>query len=1200
MMRRVRRFFTWVALIVMLTLIAGYIFVTDRTRVKTFVEQQTSRVLGATVTIGDARLSIFEGLRLDDVRVKAGEGNQPPIFQAKRLHVSYDPRSLFRGDVAAERVVAVEPRVRLVEDLDNKRWNFQLLDHRGAVSAGASDLGGRQVLTLPEVLVRNARFDYAQIENGRESEVSTLQLEGQFTPDASGLYRFRVQSRSGAERAFPSAEGWLKADGSAVGLTVSDVDFVDEIKSILPAQVRRFWESHRLSGRLDQVALDLFRKPNGQAGFRVQTDLSDVSLSIPPTTWMGPQDRRQVQQWQDAFGRLASPTLGASVMAGRIVGAMTPESLRLKDVDARFTFTDERIAIERLRAHVDENALEFSGHIDGYAADAAAELHVRTPAGQRIVLTPSPGFIGAMPWPVQEIYYRFRPIGSADLWLDVTRTAGAPRPTLAGEMNVTGGTFTFDRMPYPVERASGKFRFGNDPVTRREMLEIVGITGHGPLAGPNGEATLAVNGTISPLDETAGADIHITGRNVQAERKLIESLPPLTQKAVLNFDAEKTGRLPTFRGEFACDVQRAVGLGQPWLITTKLDLLDGSGLFKGFPYPLKNVTGSVRVYDDHVDLAGVHMPAGGGTAELGGTINWIKHDAKTNEPLIQTDLQVKARNVPIDAALMNALPANRRKHFERLGLSGRVEVDGQIEPSAPDSEDPAVDLQVKLTNGRAKPTDLKVDIDDLRATVRVKGERADVDSFDGKLGGATIVGTASADATDGEPRVLIEANVSGLRADAAPLDALPPDAAKSIRSLHARGDVDVDFRYAGDDDYRVVVRPLKLSVTPEILPLRFDGIAGRIVAEPKAVRLEKLTAKYGDAPVSLDGTIDPKTGDADVSVAGRDLVIDAPLTKALPTVLGDVVNTLTLTGPVAIDCPKLVLKQPTTQPVRPANTTFDATLWLQKTSMKVAADLTDVVGRVSLAGNVDGDTLGRLDGKLAIDEMTFAGRKIERLNGAVAKRPGEDLLRLTGLSARVAGGQVAGQIETVLSRRDPRFGLNLLVRNAKVSELTGEAARGIEGTLTASLAMEGRWDDPRTRRGLGDVQVNGREMVKIPLVFGLMQVANLSLPNREPIRQAGMRYIIQGPLILLNQIDLRSTKSVMQGDGTIDFDKSTVDLRLSLGESPADNLPLFGDLIKSTRQDLMQVRLQGSLTAKAGTGGAFSIFDSSVSEVKEK
>ncbi|MGC4031445.1 MAG: hypothetical protein QM754_06875 [Tepidisphaeraceae bacterium] len=49
------------------------------------------------------------------------------------------------------------------------------------------------------------------------------------------------------------------------------------------------------------------------------------------------------------------------------------------------------------------------------------------------------------------------------------------------------------------------------------MLELVNITGHGPIDGPNKDATLEVRGTISPLDETAGADIHVSGKNVVGE-----------------------------------------------------------------------------------------------------------------------------------------------------------------------------------------------------------------------------------------------------------------------------------------------------------------------------------------------------------------------------------------------------------------------------------------------------------------------------------------------------------------------------------------------------------------------------------------------------------------------------------------------------------------------------------------------------------
>ena len=1197
MIRRIRKALTLVALLVMVTLIAGYWFVTDRTRVRQFVEQRLTRELGTRVTVGDARLSIFEGLRLDNIRVSAGSELASPIFEAKRLLITYDPRSLFHGDVAAERVVAVEPRVRLIEDIDKQRWNFQLLDHRGSMNSGSRPASGSKTLWLPEVLVRNARFDYAQIENGRESDVGTLHLEGQFTPDASGLYRFRVQSRGGNERAFPVAEGWLKSDQSAVSLTVNDLDFVDEIKSILPAQVRQFWNAHQLAGRLDEMRLNLFRKPDGHAGYNIVTDFTDVSLIVPPTRWMGPGDRERVRKWHDAYSNLSSPMLGGSAMTGRIVDSMVPEPMKLANVDARFVFTDEQIRIEKLLAHVDNNALLFTGHIDGYSPTAAIDLRVESPKGSRVVFPESPAFVPSMPWPVQEIYYRFRPVGTADVWLQVTRAAGAEYPTLAGELNVTDARFTFDRIPYPVERATGKLRFGNDPVTGREMLELVSITGRGDVNGPNAAAELNVHGTISPLDESAGADIHVSGRGVTAEPRLIESLPPLTRKAVLNFDAHHTGKLPIFNGDFDVDVFRAVGLGQPWTVITGLQVRNGAGVFKGFPYALTGVTGSLKIYDDHVDIASIKMPAGGGTAELSGAINWMRHDAK-GEPLIQPDLAISTRGVPINDDLIEALPEGRRKSLKRLGIGGKLDIDGRIEASAPDSEDPTVDLKVKLTAGSARPPAVKVRVDDLKANVRINGDRVDVDSFDGTVAGAALSGTAWADGAGDAQRVSADATITALRAEAAPLEALPANAATAVRSLHAKGDVDLDVHYANEDDYRVTIRPRTLAVKPDLMPLPFDHVDGRVMVDPKTIRLEKITAKQGDSPLSLDGNIDPQTGDAEVSIAGRNLIIDKKFTKALPAVLADVANTLSLSGPVAIDCPKLVLRQPTTQPAKAAQTTFDATLWLQKAQADVAAELRGVVGSVALSGQVDGDTLQTLDGKVNIDDMTFAGRRVTRLSAGMSKNPGDDLLHLTDIMARVAGGQVAGQIDTVMNKRDPRFGLKLLVRGAKVAELTGDTK--MDGALDASLDMEGRWDDPATRRGRGDLQVNGKEMVKIPVVFGLMQVANLSIPNSDPIRRAALRYSVEGQRIRMDQIDLRSTKSVMAGDGMIDFDKKSIELNLALSDSAADALPLVGDLIKTTRQELLRLRIRGSLADPTNRGQAFNVFDSKVDEVNQK
>lgn len=66
---RSRRWLMILALTVLLLIIGGYAYLTDAQRVEALAESYLSRVLNARVEVGSANLSIFEGLRLDDVVV---------------------------------------------------------------------------------------------------------------------------------------------------------------------------------------------------------------------------------------------------------------------------------------------------------------------------------------------------------------------------------------------------------------------------------------------------------------------------------------------------------------------------------------------------------------------------------------------------------------------------------------------------------------------------------------------------------------------------------------------------------------------------------------------------------------------------------------------------------------------------------------------------------------------------------------------------------------------------------------------------------------------------------------------------------------------------------------------------------------------------------------------------------------------------
>src|SRR5947208_1181612 len=127
----------WVMTLLFLFLcaiIAGYAILTDSHRVRAMAQSYLSKFIGGRVEIGKANLSIFEGLRLDDVKVYAEDADanpsrtaDPVIFSAATFLIQTRPRALLEGRVEAQRIVVIDPHVSLVEDLDSRQWNYQLL-----------------------------------------------------------------------------------------------------------------------------------------------------------------------------------------------------------------------------------------------------------------------------------------------------------------------------------------------------------------------------------------------------------------------------------------------------------------------------------------------------------------------------------------------------------------------------------------------------------------------------------------------------------------------------------------------------------------------------------------------------------------------------------------------------------------------------------------------------------------------------------------------------------------------------------------------------------------------------------------------------------------------------------------------------------------------------------------------------------------
>src|SRR5262249_22300521 len=140
--------------------------------------------------------------------------------------------------------------------------------------------------------------------------------------------------------------------------------------------------------------------------------------------------------------------------------------------------------------------------------------------------------------------------------------------------------------------------------------------------------------------------------------------------------------------------------------------------------------------------------------------------------------------------------------------------------------------------------------------------------------------------------------------------------------------------------------------------------------------------------------------------------------------------------------------------------------------------------------------------------------------------------------------------------------MNLTVRNADVRELTGETDPNIRGDLTASLALEGTWGKIAQRRGRGDVVVVGKQLYRIPLILGVLQVTNLSLPLSGPFTNGTARYNVEGNRVNFEQMALRSDTMSVNGSGYLDFGSRQVRMTLTTDSSAGLKLPFVSEILK--------------------------------------
>jgi len=338
------------------------------------------------------------------------------------------------------------------------------------------------------------------------------------------------------------------------------------------------------------------------------------------------------------------------------------------------------------------------------------------------------------------------------------------------------------------------------------------------------------------------------------------------------------------------------------VVEGRFEAIDGSGRYRGFPYPLQHVSGSILVHNDGIEIEQIRGRHGSGEVVIRGHVN---------RPRAWTgfDLRIEARNAPLDETLYAALPPEFRSLWDRVDPVGLC--DATIRVSRPDGSPdtpappPTVRLTVRVLGGSLAIADGR--LTHARGIVTIDGPRIVLRPLSGFLGEmpVTLRGELRLDREHGRllPDLTVEADDLRLaRVLPVQLPNQPP-----LGELVFEARASAVGRIRSDADGRITQR-YDLTVRDGSLTgldgrTRWTNLAGRIVQNARAVQLDRLTGTLDGGTLRIDGTIpeNPRQpASLDLRVAARDEHIERLLGAAIPQRWQPLRRVLGLTGPGSV------------------------------------------------------------------------------------------------------------------------------------------------------------------------------------------------------------------------------------------------------------------------------------------------------------
>ena len=718
-------------------------------------------------------------------------------------------------------------------------------------------------------------------------------------------------------------------------------------------------------------------------------------------------------------------------------------------------------------------------------------------------------------------------------------------------------------------------------------------------------------------EENAPKDIAFKVENIQLNNQFLSQFPQLPQKTADLWKSIQPSGLITADARIKFD-------GRTWTPNVKLQCQNGAALYDKFPYPLSNLTGTIELNNQtlQIDLVDSSNVVLDGKFAIPSELfvksnNPVSAADANNSPFAKMTgfFQVKARNVAISDKVVNACPEKAQELIRQFDPKGTFNVDVRLDVHGNETPLDFV-IDIALINCSGRYEQFPYPIRNLNGRLYMKNHLWTFENLTVNTTPAKMTGSGRVNLQADQPHdFFLNLKMTDLPVDRVLSSSMPEQNAKLINELGITGSVnaqvDIAMRLGVDKSPKLQIHAVPtdkdFSLRANSFPYRLEKVSGTIEYEDGRFIIKDFTGRHNQTLVccQVNGMVIPGVGwKAKLSKVAVDrLKIDRDLIEAIPESMRKTLTSLNLNGPLhyrgEIDLNYNGKIQ------TPLSAQWNGEIGVQEASIHKGIELRGICGGISTAGYmVNGDFYS--EGQLAIESALWNKIQFSNITGPYQINNNQLFLGtgapavlqslypnipntfqkpigfgLDGkpqpLTARLFGGNFLANIVTI-SGEESRFGAYMILQNARL-EQCGEVTQSerLLGKFHSSIVLSGNSEDPNSLRGKGAFQLEDADIYHLPAIVSMLKLLSIKEPSQNAFSNSEAEFVITGRRMFFSKLNFRGDAISLYGSGEMDFNKRVnLSFYTQVGKGEYA-IPVVHDIFRGVSQNVMRIRMEGPI-----------------------